>query len=240
MGTDKKNQPITFHYSFTFEDKTQATFEIRLDSQTLDMIPFSPAPLPEWTRLEYAACDHCPLKGEERCPVAVNLAEAVEVFKNIASVRRVTTEVRTLERRIAKEGSAQDGLSSLFGLCIAASRCPIMEKLKPMARFHLPFANVDETVYRVVSMYLTAQYFRMKKGLKADWDLQELKTLYEDIQKVNLGLSKRLLKAAEKDATLNALIRLDALAVYIHSPLFQKIKGLENLFASYLENGTSP
>ena len=33
-----------------------------------------------------------------------------------------------------------------------------MESLKPMVRFHLPFATVEETVFRSVSTYLLSQY----------------------------------------------------------------------------------
>ena len=37
---------------------------------------------------------------------------------------------------------------------MALSGCPVLEQLKPMARFHLPFASVEETIYRAASMYL--------------------------------------------------------------------------------------
>jgi hypothetical protein len=31
--------------------------------------------------------------------------------------------------------------------------------VKPMARFHLPLASEEETIYRATTMYLLAQYF---------------------------------------------------------------------------------
>jgi len=49
---------------------------------------------------------------------------------------------------------------------------PIFEKLKPMVRFHLPFASIEETKYRAISMYLLAQYFLYQQGSQPDWDLK--------------------------------------------------------------------
>jgi len=40
-----------------------------------------------------------------------------------------------------------------------------MDPLKPMVRYHLPFASLDETVYRMVSAVLVAQLIReQRKG----------------------------------------------------------------------------
>ena len=40
---------------------------------------------------------------------------------------------------------------------MATAGCPWTDRLRPMARFHLPFANEAETVYRSVSMYLLSR-----------------------------------------------------------------------------------
>ena len=58
---------------------------------------------------------------------------------------------------------------------MATSGCPHMDFFKPMARFHLPLANAEETVYRATSMYLLAQYFLQREGKEADMELEGLK-----------------------------------------------------------------
>ena len=87
-----------------------------------------------------------------------------------------------------------------------------MSKLKPMVRFHLPFASVQETINRSVSSYLLGQYFNYKEGKEADWDLAGLKQSYKEIQTVNYGMAGRLRSISAKDANVNALIILDIFA----------------------------
>ena len=72
----------------------------------------------------------------------------------------VTVTVRTDERTFTKETMIQHGLSPLVGIIMTTGGCPIMEHLKPMVRFHLPFASLEETIFRMVSMYLMVQYYR--------------------------------------------------------------------------------
>lgn len=60
----------------------------------------------------------------------------------------------TEERTYSKDTLLQQGLASLLGIVMTTSGCPVLEPLKPMVRFHLPFATLTETVYRMVSMCL--------------------------------------------------------------------------------------
>src|SRR5206468_7329766 len=114
--------------------------------------------------------------------------------------------VETDERTISRICPVQSGLYSLLGIYMVASGCPEMQKLKPLVRFHLPFASIQETMFRVFSMYLAAQYFRSKKGMKPDWTLEGLSKIYHQINDVNVRLSRRIAKASEQDATMNALV----------------------------------
>jgi hypothetical protein len=84
-------------------------------------------------------------------------------------------------------------------------------------------------------MYLVAQYFRKKRGLEADWDLEGLAPLYEEVGKVNLGFAKRLQAAAGRDSSRNALAHLDVFAVMLNQPAGWIFDALEPVFASYLE-----
>jgi Leucine-rich repeat (LRR) protein len=108
--------------------------------------------------------------------------------------------------------------------------------LRPMVRFHLPFSNSAETTYRVISMYLMAQYFRNRKGLQSDWDLRGLMALYDDIHQINLHFTKRLSQIETLDTSANALTILDCFANQIQLSIDEDDLGeFEILFAPYLE-----
>ena len=51
-------------------------------------------------------------------------------------------------------------IRSLIGLIMALSGCPHMEFFKPLARFHLPWASLEETTLRSASIYLLMQFFK--------------------------------------------------------------------------------
>ena len=119
---------------------------------------------------------------------------------------------------------------------MSCSGCPILAKLKPMARFHLPFADVDETSYRVFSMYILAQYFLAKRGKPADWTMAKLADTYRQIAKVNRAFCERLREVVTNDAGLNAVIALDAFALFIQTSIdINNTEELENIFRAYLE-----
>jgi hypothetical protein len=139
--------------------------------------------------------------------------------------------LETEEREYSKRTSLQKGVSSMLGIIMVTSGCPILNKLKPMVRFHLPFANIEETIYRAVSMYLVKQYFRKRKGLEPDWELQTLLNDYKEIHTVNQAFYKRLSFMKGKDANVNALIILDNFANYINFTLdSNKLSKIEWMF----------
>jgi hypothetical protein len=76
-----------------------------------------------------------------------------------------------------------------MGLIMATSGCPSLSYLKPMARFHLPLATAEETVYIATSMYLLAQYFLQKEGHKADLNLEGLLEIYHNIELINQAIA---------------------------------------------------
>jgi len=146
----------------------------------------------------------------EYCPVAVNLASLIEEFKFNHSTDTAFVVVDGPDRSYVKEATVQKGLSSIMGIVMVTSNCPVLDKLRPMVRFHLPFATSIETVYRSVSMYLIAQYLEMKKGGHPDWNLEKLVEIYKEVSKVNKGMWNRLSNAAKLDANVNALIILNS------------------------------
>ena len=205
---------ITIQYCFQFDDQPEEIFDLHLDPETLELVEDASEPLPDWTRLDFQQCRNCPLKVDEhpRCPVAANMVRPVSRFAKIISHSQVRLTVITKERTTVQETTAQEGLSSLMGLIMASSNCPHTAYFRPMARFHLPMASSEETVYRAITMYLLAQYFLRKAGREPDLDLEGLKKLYENLEKVNMDICERLRAATEQDSTLNAVVLLDFFA----------------------------
>jgi len=230
MNETNSNEPIAINYKFTFEDETEKEFKINLDKTTLDLIQTPKESYPEWTALPFEKCSNCPLNESEHkhCPIAVNLIDIIDFFSKIISYQEATTLIETNERGYQKKTPVQKSVSSLIGIYMVTSGCPIMNKLRPMVRFHLPFASIEETTYRSISMYLCAQYFLNKHGKTPDWDLKNLTQLYESISKVNAGFCHRLRKTGIEDAALNAITKLDCFALNITFSLSDLSEELQN------------
>ena len=229
-------QVLTYRYRFQFDDGKEKLFEVHLDGQTLQVIQNSPEPHAEWTKLYYQQCSNCPLTDTAHCPVAVNIAPLINEFKFSTSYDKTWVVVETPERSYARETTVQSGLSALLGIYMVTSGCPRLDYLRPMVRFHLPFATADETVFRAVSMYLVAQYFRERKGLPPNWQLEGLMEIYKEIGTVNKGMWNRLSKASNYDANVNALIVLSAFGDALRFSLKKDLEGLAALFTKYWSN----
>lgn len=226
---------IRYLYKFKFPDGTVKDFEVCLDEETLELVTKKDTPKPAWTKLKYFQCDNCPLADDvEYCPVAVNLATLVETFKDSISFEITSVRVQTAERTYEKELPLQKGLSSIIGIYMVTSNCPVMDSLRPMVRFHLPFASMDETIYRTVSMYLTAQFVLMRRGEKPDWELKNLVEIYNAVAPVNRGMTKRLRHASNEDANVNAVIILATHGTMVPNYIESSLAELENIFSKYL------
>jgi hypothetical protein len=226
---------MMIRYNFRFEDGKQKTFRMKLNDRTLNLE--RPASgFPEWTKLTNFKCPHCKL-GENAvyCPLAVNLSDVINFFKEVVSYDKVDLIVETDVRQYRKYTSVQSGLSSLLGILMVANECPVMGKLKPMLRFHLPFATIDETEYRILSMYLLAQYFRWKKGQEPDWEMTNLVSMYDEIKILNQYVVKKINELEVRDASLNAVVTLNNFAEHITFILNRHILDkFESLFKDYL------
>jgi hypothetical protein len=105
-----------------------------------------------------------------------------------------------------------------------------------MVRFHLPFATIEETKYRAISMYLLAQYFLYQHGSQPDWDLKKLAEAYENVRIVNESFCKRLRTIKGKDANLNALVVLDIFADSVNFSIDSRmVDDLDYLFKGYIK-----
>ena len=239
MNPKPKAEPVRYKYTFSFDSADPKVFEIALDASTLELIQDRDLPKPEWAKLIFFPCEHCPLaEHTEYCPVAVNLSRIVTEFKDSVSHERTHVTVETPERTYVKDTTLQKGLSSIIGIYMVTSNCPVMDKLRPMVRFHLPFATPTETMFRTVSTYLTGQFLVMREGKKPDWELQHLVELYKSISAVNRGMSRRISNASIKDANVNAVIILhafgDAVPYFIENGLAE----IKHFFDIYTRSDT--
>jgi hypothetical protein len=236
MSDDHGTTTYSILYRFELQGGGTRDFEILLDEQTLELVlPEEPAK-PEWTRLHYQQCEHCPLgNSTEYCPVAVNLGSLVSQFENAVSYDKAKVTVITKERVFQKETTVQKGLSALIGIYMVTSNCPIMDKLRPMVRFHLPFATITETAYRAITMYLMAQFFRVRRGEEPDWELRKLADIYKAVSLVNKGIAQRVSVASSRDAGVNAVVILNSLGDSVPYAIENGLSELEMLFRPYLE-----
>jgi hypothetical protein len=225
-------------YAFRFEAGRTEAFALRFRDEDFALEPLGPEGA-AWTRLEHHQCEACPLKAAEHphCPVALNLAQVLTHFQGDHSYDRVTVRTTVTERSTEHDGDLQTGITSIMGLVMATSGCPVLDMFKPMAFTHLPFANERETTIRAVSTYLTAQYVRMCHGLEPDWTLSRFLPRYDAVKAVNAAFAERLKSAFETDASLNALILLDVLAQFGAVALKDRwLKDVEPLFGAHLKD----
>ncbi|MGM0567854.1 MAG: DUF6901 family protein [Elusimicrobiota bacterium] len=222
----EKNNFVEYLYVVRYEGVCKE-FKIRLSSDRMAFCEshFKKDP-PYWAALDFYKCGECPLESSSSpcCPAALSIAEIVEEFKGVKSFQQVEAEVVTPERKTIGTVTAQTALSSIMGLCLALSGCPILKELTPMARFHLPFSTIEETMYRAAGNYLLRQYYIYKSGEEPDWDLDGLRAFYNRVARVNTCLAERVRESVDEDAGINAVIILDNYA-----------KNVEYLFESSLE-----
>jgi hypothetical protein len=229
--------PLQILYRFNIDGGACSTFRISLDPVTLALQTPRHRDLPDWTRLEHHQCPDCPLHdtGGTTCPMAEALVDLQDFAGHLDSYSPLTVSVTTPEREIHTAVPAQRAVSSLMGLLIATCACPDVAWLRPMARFHLPLASEEETIYRATSMYLLAQYFRHKSGVEPDLSLQGLGQRYHRLHAINVAMAARLREAVAKDAPVNAVVLLDLFAKAMPYSVADSVAELEYLFRPYLD-----
>jgi hypothetical protein len=233
-----KKDVINYKFTFKFEDGRNIVFDIKIEPITMNILRRS-VEYPEWTKLEHFKCPHCPLdeKVFTYCPVAINLNCVINSFHNVSSYDKVFIEVISDERGYFKNTDVQSGVSSLVGILMVTSGCPIMGKLKPLARYHLPFATLDETEFKVFSMYLLAQFVRNSNGLTPDWDLTKLQKIYDDIKTLNINVASKIADLEAKDASINAVVVLNNFADIVSFNIEeQDLTNFNIYFRDYLDD----
>ena len=232
------NETFTIDYIFRLSNGLEKTFSIQLHTPSFQLIEKSRKSYPAWVDLKNNQCPNCSLLPTQcpYCPVAINLVEIIDFFKDYVSSDEAEIAISTHIREFRKITSLQEGLSSIIGIYMVSSGCPIMDKLRPMVFTHLPFATTEETMYRAASMYLLAQYFLQKRGRKPEWELKGLVDIYDNINQVNHYFHKRLLSINPQDASLNALFHLNCFAAITTMSIVDDcLEELEGLFHAYFQ-----
>lgn len=225
-------EPLLYSYNITFADGEEVHIPVTIDPHSIvSDLDLEDLP-PEWTRRDYvedpdyAALPHA---GGLYCPIALRLVKPLALFGNRMSIERVRAVVRTPERDYVKECDLQTVLGSLFGLLMATSGSPAMAVFRPMARFHLPFASLQESLYRVASMLLLQRYFTHgERGVSLA--LEDVREIYRRTEVINRNMIQRLRVYTEKDSTLNAMVILSSLSFYIPATLEEGMEELRELF----------
>jgi hypothetical protein len=224
------------HYCFRLPDNSRKDFKLKLSQHNLELKGNIPKRLPRWTKLDFYQCANCPFDIDSRshCPLAANIANIVRRFDGLVSYEEIRVDVIDEKRQITLHTTVQKGICSMMGLIIATCGCPHTAFLKPLAWFHLPLASEEETIFRVTSMYLLAQYYLKKERRSADFDLDGLVNIYHHIQIVNDAIAKRLRAASMTDSSLNALILLDSYAKVLPLAIEESLEEIRHLFSPFL------
>src|SRR5713101_4086811 len=185
------SDPQRIRYRFDLPDGSQKSLDLTFGATDFRLSNEAPAAPPFWTALTFNQCANCPLNSADHphCPAALQIASAVDLLKALVSFDTVGVTVTQAERTIYAETTAQAAMSSVLGLIMATSGCPWTDRLRPMARFHLPFASEQETVYRSVTTFLLARELADEGDVRV---FAALEALYENLHVVNRHMSRRL------------------------------------------------
>jgi len=226
---------LAYTYQFNFPDKEVIELKLEIDCSSVTLRQNN-EDQPFWTELGFNQCPNCPLNIEKEtvCPVAQNLTPLLNVSNTLVSYDEVSVTIMTANRTISADTTVQRAMSSILGLIMATSPCPHLEFLKPMARFHLPLASEEETIYRTTSMFMLAQHFKYQQGKDYELGFKGLTENYAKLQIINRALANRIRAAIKEDATVNAIILLDLLSQAVTWSIEDKLNELEPLFQSYL------
>lgn len=231
-------EPITISYRIVLSEERTESFDFRLDSKTFTLLDPSVDNPPRWAELEFRQCSHCPLKADTTpyCPVALQLHRVVSRFHGTRSIDRVALYVTTPERVISEDVALQRAISSMIGLLFPTCGCPKTIYMRPMARFHLPLASEEETVFRVTGMYLLAQYFLAGKGQPSEMGFEGLGRIYENLHILNKAIASRLQHATGSDSAKNAIALLDMYSNLVPVLLDEQLETISSFFNVYQPN----
>lgn len=236
------SEPIVIEYRYLLPSQERESVRISLDPLSLTPLDPLPDPLPDWTLLTFEQCENCPLSPKQMpvCPLAARLAPLIPMCNKLISYDLLEVEVVTRERSVGARVNAEQGLSSLMGLVSAVSGCPHTAFFRPMARFHLPFATPEETLFRSTGSYLLVEYLRQRQGATPNYDMAGLQAIYDRVTEVNRSIAQRLRAAARTDSALNAIVQLDYYAQGLSFSLEGSLDNLSRMLEPFWAQSPEP
>ena len=224
-------------YRIEYDDGIVQTFDIRLHALTLDN-NLDSGTAPDWARRGAFGCVNpsCLLRPDETCPFARIVHYLLTLFDNVRSTQMVEASVRTPHRTTTKRVAIQAVVGSMAGILMATCGCPVLARFKPMVRFHLPFASLEETEYRAFTMYALAQFLRDRRHLSRDDGLDGLRRFYSEVQALNRLAAAKISALQKMDATINGLVILDTFASSVTFSLDDNdLDHMEHIFSDWLK-----
>lgn len=219
----------TIQYDLIYPNGDHCQYEVEIEPRNLEHA--APKALaPDWTRLDFHKCSNCPLNSTSHphCPLALRIAPLFD-FPIHKAYEDVKVTVQKDKLSINAETTVQEAYRSLVGLIMATSGCPHTAFFKPMAWFHLPFADKEETMFRACATFLLYQFFNPADPSNGSY-FSDLEEVYENIHTVNLQIANRLKAADASSSTLNAIVILDVFAEAILPKIRDSLKDLSFLF----------
>lgn len=226
---DLETKTKRIRYELIYPQGERFTQELELHSDTLTHDAPETEP-PEWAKLDYHQCDICPLstKSHTYCPLAMRLVPLCEL-PDIEPEKIIEVRVQKENVNVIHSTSAQNAYRSLLGLIMATSGCPHTAFFKPMAWFHVPFSDREETMFRACATFLLYQFFNPAPPGERSY-FSDLEAVYTDIKHVNHGIGERLHAANAGSSTLNAILILDLFATSILPKLRDSLSEMAFLF----------
>ncbi len=199
----------SFHFRRN-DTNNGASFNFSLNLDENGLMESLPESGPEWAEASTERCAGCTSKSKY-CLAAVAIASVVDAFLGLDSLETVRTRVTVGSRVTETITPVSQVVSSLLGLCMAASGCPRTAPFRAMAVYHQPFATLEETVIRAAGFSLLGRWAH--GTLSSDDDpFAELMDSWADLEEVNLRIGRRLQPYCTTDAALNGLVNLDMFA----------------------------
>lgn len=192
--------------------------------------------------LDFEQCPTCPLSpsSDPICPFARAIGGFIHGFDEYYSYEKAVVEVVTAQRTIVTKYPLQDSMASILGLVGATSGCPHLAFFRPMARFHLPFASEQETLFRTFSTHLLGEYMRAGGTGDVAVNLAGLQARYEAVAIVNSSMAARIRSAFKKDVVVNAIIILDTFAQAVPWVIDKALREMQPLFDLDTTPATGP
>lgn len=216
-------EPRRLRVHYQVERKTGESFQFRRnDQESGESFHFSlnldesglmeslPEHGPEWASASTERCSGCTSTGRY-CRAALAIAPVVDAFLGLNSLESVRTRVTVANRVTETIAPVSQVISSLMGLCMAASGCPRTAPFRAMAVYHQPFATLEETVIRAAGFALLGRWAHGKPFDDED-PFAELLDSWGDLEEVNMRIVRRLQAYCATDAALNGLVNLDMFA----------------------------